>query len=1091
MNRKLTTIIFLMVIISLAFATELPFNDDYFHPKSIVVGFTAEAVGDRYGRIDFTLNEEGIIVTQLDTINRLAEEFRIVDLVQMHEFVKHLDWNENGIYLQNIYRIVLESNDNIEKAQAAIVKDKNILFAEYETINSTRMIPNDPDYQLQWHHPVIKMPETWDYVQGSSEVIVAITDSGVKWNHPDLADNIWINEAELPGITINWANGQILGGDGIDNDGNGKIDDIIGWDFYHNNNNPYQYHPGSSHGTHVAGISGAVGNNSIGVAGVAMNVSIMSCKGSPTGVNSSGISHGYNQIQYAADSGADIINCSWGGPGSGTYPNSVINYATSLGSLVVAAAGNENVQHIPGVYEDYPADATNAFCVASTGPNDTKSSFSDYGTPIDISAPGSNIRSTWGDNAYYTTSGTSMASPVVAGVAALVKTLHPEMTPSELKSRIMMTSYYIDDLNPDHAGLLGAGRVDAFSATMSDKIPYITVYNHNVHEHSGDGDGVPNPGEEVNLIFSLYNEIFWMTAENVVATISTDEPGLELLIDTVEFPNINGGSIVFNNNNPFRISTSPTLSNLTIPITLTITANPGNPFPYEVSYEHELVLSLQQAGWPLTLSGTSTSPAIIHDVNADGTSNIIFGDAQGNLRVVNPNKTAIDGFPVNLGGNISSAVAAADITGNSQLEIVANTQNGFIHCVDNAGNVLFQYNAGGQLRSNPMLVDVNNDGSLEIVAVTFSSPKLIILYPDGTDYPGFPVDLPAAVMSSPASADLNGDGHKEIIIASTSGNIHAVSTSTGQDIAGWPQTIGSASWNGPVVGDVTGNGQPDVAVATVLHNVFAFDSQGNQIFNRNVGSAIRTSVLVHDLNNDGSSEIIFGDMTGRLFVVDSNGDDVGVFPVNIGNPIESTPILADMTNSGTYEMIFGAGSYVHSINLAGENTPNFPVYIGPGITVSPTIGSVNQNGNPDILIPNNSGYNFIDFKRPIGSIGWSEFKGNMRRTGNSFDMVNIEEGGVVEENHLRTQLNRNYPNPFNPVTRISFSIGNESDVRIRIYNIKGQQIKALINERMVPGDYDVVWNGQDEQGKDVSSGMYFYTLETDEHRQSRKMLLLK
>ncbi len=1096
MFNRVISIIVLTLIIGILSASELPFIEEYFYPRSIIVAFTQDVIGNRYGEIDLEYREDGVIKTGIADFDRLAAEYSIVDLVQMHENVTHLDWNDNGIYLQNIYRLVLEHNDNIEDAQSALSRYKDVIFAEYETINRTREvhIPNDPEYYLQWHHPKMKMPEAWNYVQGSSEVVVAITDTGVKWNHEDLADNIWINEAELPGITIDWSNGLILGGDGIDNDGNGYVDDVIGWDFVHGNNNPYQVYPGNTHGTHVAGCAGAVGDNNIGVSGTAINVSLMSCKGAPSNAPSGGIQHGYTMIQYAAQTGADVINCSWGGPGSGTYPNSVINYATSLGALVVAAAGNSDLEH-GGTYQDYPADAENAFCVASTDQNDIKTYFSDYGEPIDISAPGVNIRATYYDNqgqdSYTAQQGTSMSSPLVAGVAALVKTLHPDLGPLEIKDRIMYTADYIDDLNPNYAGLLGAGRVNAFSAAMHDVVPNLSIYNHALHEYSGDGDGVPNPGEEVNLIFSLFNELYWLTATGVTGTISTDTPGVDILVESAEFPNIDGGSIVFNTNNPFRFVTDETLSDLTIPLTLTISANQGNEIPYEASFDYEVTLSLQQSGWPIELTGTSTSSAALVDMDDSGRKEIIFGDPQGNLRVVKHNRTPLSGFPVNLGSGINAAVAVHDLNDSGSSEIIANTQNGLINCVDAEGNILFQYDVEGQIRSNPMIVDINGDGNFEIVVLTFTNPRLIILNHDGTEFSGFPVGISGQVLSSPASADLNGDGNKEIIFTTSGGSLHAISSATGQDISGWPKTIGGASWNGPVVGDVTGDNQPDVVVVNVLGLVQVFDRQGNEIFTHSAGSQVRSGLVVTDLNYDGNSEIVLGDMGGNLHVLDGNGDNWGVFPINTGSPIESTPVLADMNMDGNLDILYGDNAgYLHSINISGEETANFPIDLDGSITVSPAIGYVDRDGDPDILVPNSNGYNFIDYKRSIGTIAWGYFKGTIRRTGNYFDLTSVEEipGDDIV---MITELHGNYPNPFNPDTRIGFSLAGESDVKVNIYNIRGQLVKSLLSERMAAGEHTVVWNGKDDRGKAVSSGLYFYTLHTEDYRATRKMMLLK
>jgi len=1093
MKHVVLTTLIVVMISAMTYGAELPFLEEYYQSRSIIAAFTAEAVGNRYGEIEFNRNGDGIVRTHLESFNRLAEEYRIVDLNQMHDGVTHLDWNDDGIYLQNIYRIVLESNENIEKARAALARDKSFLFVEYESINRPLYEPNDPEYYLQWHHPVIQSPEAWDYIQGSSEIVVAITDTGTKWNHPDLADNIWINEAELPGITIDWVNGLILGGDGIDNDGNGYIDDIIGWDFVEANNNPYQAFPGNTHGTHVAGCTGAVGDNNEGLTGVAMNVSLMICKGAPSNAPSGGVQHAYQQIQYAAQSGADIINCSWIGQGNGAYPNSVVNYATSLGSLVIAGAGNNGIEHTPG-NAWFPSDADNAMSVAATDSDDNKAGFSDFGLPIDIAAPGVNIRSTYynsqGENSYQASSGTSMASPVASGVAALVKTLHPDMDPLDLRDRLMMTADYIDDQNPAYAGLLGAGRVNAYKATMFDKIPELSIYNVTLQEHEGDGDGVPNPGEEINLILGLYNEIYWMIAADITATLTTDLPEVEILVSEVSYPNIDGGSIVFNTHLPFKFSTPAELSELAIPFTLTIMANESSEFPFVKDFDFTATLSLQQANWPMEIVGSSTSSSALVDIDGNGTKEIIFGDTQGNLQVLDQAKTSLPGFPVNLGSNLNSAVAVSDLNNSGSSEIVANSQSGMISCLDGTGEMLFQYEAGGQLRSNPMIVDINSDGNFEIVALTFTNPQLIVLKHDGTDFPGFPVAISGPVMSSPSSADLNGDGHKEIIFNTSAGNLHAISTATGEDLAGWPVSIASASWSGPIIGDLTGNNQPDIVIANVQGNVFAFDREGNEIFARNTGNQIRSGLIVHDLDNDGNSEIVFGDMGGNIFVLDGNGADWGLFPVNTGHFIEHTPALADMNGDGNLEIIYGDnGGYLHSLNISGNETANFPIKLASSATASPAIDYISGDNNPDIVIPTGSFYNFIDFKRPIGVIGWGYFKGSIRRTGNSFDLTGVES--VPEEIVMATALLGNYPNPFNPETRISFSLASENNVSINIYNIRGQLVKELLSDRLGSGEHSVVWNGKDDRGRAVSSGLYFYRLQTENYRAVRKMMLLK
>ncbi len=1085
---------FLYGVLDSSTSQKRPFIESYFYPNSIIVAFCAEEVGNRDGRITFK-KDDGTVITHIESFNKIAAKYGIVDLEQLYTHVTYPEWNNDGVYIQNIYRITTKTNNNIEEVQYALQRDKSILFAEYETINRTRQhIPNDPEYHRQWHHQQIGSQFAWDYVRGDKEIIVAITDTGAKWNHPDLQDNIWINEAELPGITIDWDRGDILGRDGIDRDGNGKIDDVIGWDFFHDNNNPYQNYPGNHHGTHVAGTVGAVGNNEIGVTGAAMHVSLMTCKGTPSNAESDGVRHGYSMIQYAAQSGAHIINCSWGGPGDGNHANSVIDYAHALGSLVVAAAGNNDSEHTAS-YTTYPANARNAMNIAATDRHDKKARFSDYGQDIDLSAPGVNILSTYGDNQYHSTSGTSMAAPLVSGVAALVLSLHPEFTPTQLRTRLVETADYIDELNPGYQDLLGSGRLNAFAATMYDKTPNVSLFDYEIQEYDGDGDGVPNPGEEIDLMISLYNEINWKQASDVRATLSSNEPGVEILVDSIEMSDIFGGSVSFNTGNPLRFRTPETLSELVVPLTLTVEANHDQEFPYRVDIDFVVELSLSKAGWPLSIDGSSSSPALITDINANLKREIIFGDSGGMLHVVKEDRSYLPGFPVDLESNINSAVAAADLNNNNRVEIVANTFSGFIKCVDNQGNILFSYEAEGQFRNNPMIVDVNNDGNYEIIALSFTNPHLFVLRADGSDYPGFPLELDSGVMSSPASADLSGDGTKEIIFVDAGGNLHAVSVATQQNVAGFPVSINATSWSGPTIGDLTGNNEPDIVVANIQGSLSAHNRTGETLFTRSIGSTVRSGVLVFDLNHDGQSEIIFGDMSGSLYVLDSAGNQIEPFPLDVGAPVEGTPVLADMTRNLNYDIIFGDGDgWLHSINLQGENTPNFPINLRRSFEIGPTIGYVGEVDNVDILIPNQNGYQYVDFKRPIGTIGWGTFKGNIRRSGNSFDMVSVEDE-YIREPELKTRLKGNFPNPFNPNTTIEFSIGEDNPipVNLSIFNIRGQKIATLIEEYKSTGKYYVNWNGRDDNGNLAGSGVYFYMLRTGETEaaQTKRMILVK
>lgn len=344
---------------------------------------------------------------------------------------------------------------NAESIDALLREMSAFLWVEYAEkvpLERTTLVPNDPHItnNTQWHIAKVQAFDAWDLSIGSSSVVVAVVDDAVLLTHEDLAANIWTNPGEIAG-------------NGIDDDGNGYIDDVTGWDGGNNDNNP---NPPSNvtnsyftHGTHCAGIVSAVTNNAKGGGAIAHNVKIMACKGArDSDASLSGI---WTAFTYAMNNYPEVISCSWGGSGySQTYQN-VINEARNRGIVVVAAAGNDNTSSI-----FYPAGYNNVISVASSTNTDAKSSFSNYGTWIDITAPGSNIRNTvaGSTSSYAYLSGTSMACPNVASLAGLMLSYNPSLSPSDVEACLYAGADNINSQNPSFVGLLGAGRINAFNS---------------------------------------------------------------------------------------------------------------------------------------------------------------------------------------------------------------------------------------------------------------------------------------------------------------------------------------------------------------------------------------------------------------------------------------------------------------------------------------------------------------------------------------------------------------------------------------------------------------------------------------------------
>ncbi|WP_373840010.1 S8 family serine peptidase [Methanospirillum sp.] len=319
---------------------------------------------------------------------------------------------------------------------------------------SSSAYPDDPGFRYLWglsntgQAPFYGTPgadisalEAWKITTGSPSVIVAVVDTGVDYNHPDLAPNIWQNPREI----IN----------GKDDDGNGYIDDIRGWNFVSKNNDPMD---DNGHGTHCAGTIAAVGNNRIGVAGTAWNVKIMPLKF----LNEKGsgyVSDAVSAILYASRNGAAVISNSWSGTG---YTQSLKDAIDASSAIVICAAGNSGAN--ADISPQYPAAFTssNILSVAATDYNDKLASFSNYGaSSVDLAAPGVSIYSTAKSGSYQYLSGTSMATPHVSGVAALLKTQNPSMSASQIRNRIFNS---VDAVSALAGRVASGGRLNAVKA---------------------------------------------------------------------------------------------------------------------------------------------------------------------------------------------------------------------------------------------------------------------------------------------------------------------------------------------------------------------------------------------------------------------------------------------------------------------------------------------------------------------------------------------------------------------------------------------------------------------------------------------------
>lgn len=453
---------------------------------------------------------------------------------------------------------------------------REIEYAEPIPMDYIFATPNDPNFALSTYLTTMQASLAWDIhkgMNGTVPVIIANVDTGVNWKHPDLIDNIRRNlgeDADSDGSTL-FYNGSAWvydSGDinGIDDDGNGYIDDLIGWDFMLNAAGDQSYDPleSTSHGSYTAGISNARTDNAINGATLPWNVLTMPISCSYSG--SSSIFRGYDGIIYAAENGADIINCSWGGTGWSQANEDAISYAYALGSIIVAAAGNSN-NSIP----IYPAGYPKVVAVTAVTNAGVKSASSNYSAYVDVSAPTEAVYSLGASLSGVT----SYASPIGTGLAALIRSAHPTWTQEQVVNQLIATCDNIDASNPGKENMLGDGRLNAYSA-MSMLSP--TVDNDlriALFEVLAPVDANANSAVEANEQFYLSmrvrNYAHGVSSANVSYTLSTTDASITILDNTHTGSLPSDGYDVLTN--AFSCQVSPTATSHYATFTLTTTAD--------------------------------------------------------------------------------------------------------------------------------------------------------------------------------------------------------------------------------------------------------------------------------------------------------------------------------------------------------------------------------------------------------------------------------------------------------------------------------------------------------------------------------------
>lgn len=497
-----------------------------------------------------------IVIKLNENFNRNSQYYKVLSSIDKNVKIDNLidekilsqisnknakNLNNKNFNLDRIYVASFSKSFDILTLSRKINNLLQVEYAEPLFKRQISYIPNDTLLYEQYYLINTYIYDAWKYMHDnnlqdsmlSKEILVGVVDTGIDFEHIELKNMIFTNLGEF-GID---ENGQDKSTNGIDDDENSFIDDYRGWDFVSDSselgydNNPKYGHP---HGTHVSGIISAENNNTAGIAGIGINMKILPVKVGADSYYSTSVQNSYDGVLYAALLGADVINCSWGGTGYSQSEQDIINSATDMGSLVIAAAGNSGLNA-----PQYPASYKNVISVAATNFTDGKTSFTNAHSTVDISAPGYEIISTIPNDGYDSWSGTSMAAPVVAAIAGWAIRRFPDASPFKIGEILKSTSSKNERNDDFYPGLLGAGIVNMYKV-LSDS----TFYSAEVINTKVNGkDDTLEYGDTLTLSFDFAN--YLSDLQNV--DISIYEPNVEylqILDNTIIIDSIRSGEVL-------------------------------------------------------------------------------------------------------------------------------------------------------------------------------------------------------------------------------------------------------------------------------------------------------------------------------------------------------------------------------------------------------------------------------------------------------------------------------------------------------------------------------------------------------------------
>ena len=609
---------------------------------------------------------------------------------------------------------------------------------------------------------------------------------------------------------------------------------------------------------------------------------------------------------------------------------------------------------------------------------------------------------------------------------------------------------------------------------------------------NGDGDGVPNPGENITLNIELENFSSDIQATEIIGYLST-ESEVEIPISEINFDDMSAGETVSASAEvilPESIELG--IAEFSLQISANFNEN-GNILDYEDEIDFSFEISLDQAGFPyLTDEQIKTSPAVV-DLDEDGDFEIIFGDDSGLVHCINSLGEEMSNWPFDAYDEIWGSPAVADLDEDGDFEIVVSSKSKILFILDQYGNLLTSYDSdideeGQWLMGTPSIGNMDDDSDLEIVFGGYSNPGwLYAINLDGTDVDGFPYELNEKIQRGIALGDFNNNGKSDMVFGTDDSNLYFLYDDL--TIAdGFPVNVGNDIRSAPSILDIYGN--KIICFGSKDNSFYAINSDGSTRFIIPTGGDVNSSPSFLDVNDLGTA-IFFGSDDGNLYAVDINGNSLVGWPQNLNDAVSASAVFANLDSDNTPEIICSnEGNKLYAFNLDGTTVDYFPIGEDNTFTGSSAVFDTDNDGDLEILTGNANGLFSIDVKE-LGSTEnyWNLYRGNLLRNGYFESQITQNSNDETYFNPKGFGLNSIYPNPFNPSTTIGFTIPTVEtyrNVSLQIYNLQGQLVETLVNAKLLEGYHQVIWNADNQP-----SGIYFAKLTANGFTHNQKLLLLK